>query len=75
MNQWKVTAYTGKNRDKILGSTWVRASTETEARDLGRRALRIVGVRGRYQVSASLYSPLRDFAFVGYIRLVASPDQ
>ena len=31
MNQWKVTAYTGKNRDKILGHSWVRASSEEQA--------------------------------------------
>jgi hypothetical protein len=67
MNQWKVTAYTGKNRDKILGSTWVRAFTESDARELGRKALRLIGIRGRYQVSASPYSPLRDIAFLGFV--------
>ena len=70
MNQWKVTAYTGKNRDKVLGSTWVRAYSELEARDLGRRALRLIGVRGRFQVSASRYCPLRDLAFLGYVAAV-----
>lgn len=70
MNQWKITAYTGKNRDKVLGHTWVKAYTESEAVDLGRRALKIIGVRGRYQVSASPYSPLRDSAFCGYLSLV-----
>jgi hypothetical protein len=67
MVQWKVTAYTGKNRDKVLGQTWVKACTESQAVDLGRRALRLVGVRGRFQVSASQYSPLGDLAFIGYV--------
>ena len=50
MNQWKVTAYTGKNRDKILGHSWVRASSEQQAIELGRRALRLIGVRGSFRV-------------------------
>ena len=67
MNQWKVTAYSGKNRDKILRQSWVSALTESEAIDLGRRVFRLLGVRGSFRVSASRYSPLNDFAFVGYI--------
>jgi hypothetical protein len=67
MNQWKVTAYTGKHRDKILGHSWVRASSEQQAIELGRRALRLIGVRGSFRVSASLYSPLGDYAFAGYV--------
>jgi hypothetical protein len=67
MNQWKVTAYTGKNRDKVLGQSFVKACSESQAIELGRRALRLIGVRGRFQVSASPYSPLRDLAFLGYV--------
>jgi hypothetical protein len=67
MNQWKVTAYTGKHRDKILGHSWVRASSEQQAIELGRRALRLIGVRGSFRVSASLYSPLSDWVFAGYV--------
>jgi hypothetical protein len=67
MNQWKVTAYTGKNRDKVLGHSFVKACSESQAIELGRRALRLIGVRGRFQVSASPYSPLRDLAFLGYV--------
>lgn len=72
MNQYKVTAYTGKNRDKVLGHTWVKACSELQAVELGRRALRLIGVRGRFQVSASQYSPLRDIAFLGYVARVQS---
>jgi hypothetical protein len=71
MKQWKVTAYTGKNRDKRLGRSWVKADTESQAVELGRRALRMIGVRGRFQVSASEYSPLRDMDFLGYVQRVA----
>lgn len=67
MVQWKVTAYTGKNRDKVLGHTWVKACSESQAVDLCRKALRLIGVRGRFQVSVSQYSPLRDLAFLGYV--------
>jgi hypothetical protein len=67
MNQWRVTAYTGKNRNIVLGQTWVKAYSEASAVELGRRALRLIGVRGRFRVSASLYSPLRDVAFLGYV--------
>jgi hypothetical protein len=67
MSQWKVTAYTGKHRDKILGHSWVRASSEEQAIELGHRALRLIGVRGSFRVSASLYSPLSDWAFAGYV--------
>jgi hypothetical protein len=70
MVQWKVTAYTGKNRDKVLGHTWVKARSESQAVDLGRRALRLIGVRGRFQLSASQYSPLQDLAFLGYVAQV-----
>jgi hypothetical protein len=67
MDQWKVTAYAGKNRNIILGHSWVRASSEQQAIELGRRALRLIGVRGLFRVSASLYSPLSDWAFAGYV--------
>ena len=54
--QWKVTAYTGKNRNINLGDSYVRADTESEAVDIGRRALKLIGVRGRFQVEARPYS-------------------
>lgn len=68
MNQWKVRAYTGKNRNIVLGCTYVRALTEAGAIELGRKALKIIGIKGRYQVEAIRYSPLHDLAFVGYIK-------
>lgn len=67
---WKATAYTGKNRDKILGHTYVRAATESQAIDLGRRALRLIGIKGRYQVSVRQWSPLQDFDFHSYVRAI-----
>jgi hypothetical protein len=69
-NQWKVTAYTGKNRDIVLGHGYVRAVTESQAVELGKRALRLIGIGGRYQVSARPYSPLADYEFHGYVRAI-----
>jgi hypothetical protein len=68
--QWKVTAYTGKNRNVLLGSSYVLADSESEAIDLGKQALRLIGVRGAFRVSATRYSPLRDLAFQGFVRAV-----
>jgi thermostable 8-oxoguanine DNA glycosylase len=65
--QWKVSAYTGKNRDINLGSTFVQADTEDAAKELGRSALRMIGVRGRYMVEARPYFPWKDIAFIGYV--------
>ena len=70
MDQWKVTAYTGKNRNVLLGSSYVRADSESQAIDLGKRALRLIGIRGEFRVSASRYDPLRDLAFKGFIQAV-----
>jgi hypothetical protein len=69
--QWKVTAYTGKNRNIILGSSFVLAISERDAVELGKTALRMIGVRGAFNVYATLYSPLRDWAFSGFICEVA----
>jgi hypothetical protein len=68
--QWKVTAYTGKNRNILLGSSFVLADTEQQAMEFGKTALRLIGVRGSFRVSASAYNPLRDWAFAGYIQEV-----
>jgi hypothetical protein len=68
--QWKVTAYTGKNRNVLLGSSYVLADSESKAIDLGKQALRLIGVRGTFRVSATRYSPLRDLAFQGFVRAV-----
>ena len=65
--QWQVTAYTGKNRNINLGHTFVRAYTEQQAMELGKRALRMTGVRGSYRVSATRYFPWLDFAMVGFV--------
>lgn len=58
--RWKVIAYTGKNRDKILGSTYVLAETEEKAMELGKTALRLIGIRGQFRVQALIYHPWRD---------------
>jgi hypothetical protein len=66
-DQWKVTTYTGKRRDIILGSTFVRARSEQHARELGKSALKLIGIRGKFNVSAAQYFPWRDIAFLNYI--------
>jgi hypothetical protein len=35
--------------------------------ELGKSALRTIGIRGRYQVEARHYFPWKDFAFLGYV--------
>jgi hypothetical protein len=73
--QWKVTAYTGKNRNMILGSSFVLATSERDAIELGKQALRMIGVRGLFSVYATAYNPLRDWAFCGFIREVADDSK
>lgn len=68
--QWQIIAYAGKNRNVIVGRTYVRAATASEAIDLGRSALRLIGVRGRFNVEAVAYDPSSDWAFSGFIREV-----
>lgn len=68
MDQWKVRAYTGKNRNIVLGCTYVRALTEADAIELGRKALKIIGIKGRYQVEALPYSPYHDLSFGKYLK-------
>ena len=70
LGQWQVIAYSGKNRNVVLGKSYVRAATAAEAVDLGRSALRLIGVRGRFNVDAIPYSPLLDWSFSGFIRKV-----
>lgn len=64
---WKVIAYRGKTGDVRLGETFVRAATESQARELGKSALRMIGVRGRYVVNASLYYPWFDSRLAGWV--------
>ena len=68
--QWQIIAYTGKNRNVIVGRTYVRAATASKAIELGRAALRLIGVRGRFNVEAVAYDPSSDWAFSGFIRKV-----
>ena len=68
--QWQVIAYAGKNRDVMLGRSYVRAATESQAVELGKTALRLIGVRGRFRVQAVRYSPLNDWAFAGFVARV-----
>ena len=66
-NQWKITAYTGKNRNVILGHTFVKADTEQQACKIGRVALKTIGIRGSCRVSARPYLPWQDIAFLGFL--------
>ena len=66
-NQWQVIAYAGKNRDVMLGRSYVRAVSESQAMELGKSALRLIGVRGRFRVQAVPYAPWNDWAFAGFI--------
>lgn len=68
-DQWKVTAYTCKNRDVSLGCTFVRADSEDEAKLLGHKALKLTGVRGRFRVSVRRYEPWNDLAFRNFIKV------
>lgn len=70
-DQWQVIAYTGKNRNIVLGKSYVRAQSEAKAIELGKTALRLIGVRGRFNVQASRYAPWKDWAFSGFIVRVA----
>lgn len=63
---WRVTGYTGKRGDIRRGQTFVRADSESKAIELGKAALRMLGVRGRYVVNASRYYPWLDLALDGY---------
>jgi hypothetical protein len=64
---WRVIAYRGKTGDIHLGQTFVRAGSETQACELGETALRMLGVRGRYVVNASVYYPWLDRELHGYV--------
>ena len=66
-NQWQVIAYAGKNRDVMLGRSYVRAASESQAMELGKSALRLIGVRGRFRVQVVPYAPWKDWAFAGFI--------
>lgn len=66
--KWEVKAYRGKNRDVDLGTSWVTADTERQAIELGKRAMRMIGVRGQFRVSVRLYRPECDRAFLGFIK-------
>lgn len=63
---WRVFAYTGKRGDIHRGQTFVRAHSEAAAIELGKAALRMLGIRGRYVVNAIRYYPWLDPAFLGY---------
>jgi hypothetical protein len=70
-NQWLVTAYSGKNRDVILRQTFVRAASAAAAGRLGRDALKLVGCRGRFNVSVRPYYPWLDVDMQRYLRTVS----
>ena len=64
---WRVFAYTGKRGDKHLGETFVRAHDEASAIAIGKLALRLIGIRGRYVVNASRYYPWFDRKLAGFV--------
>ena len=64
---WVVIAYTGKTGNIHLGKTFVRADSESRACELGKSALRLIGVRGRFVVNAKPYYPWLDGALNGYV--------
>ena len=64
---WKAVAYAGKSGDVKLGETFVRAGSEQSAIALGKSALRMTGIGGRFVVNAARYYPWLDPAFRGFI--------
>lgn len=67
---WRVRGYRGKNRDVVLGETFVRSSSYRMAQTTGERALRILfpnKCKGSFQVFASEYHPELDSLYVGYV--------
>ena len=71
--RWKVIAYTGKNRDVILGNSYLLAETEAKAMELGKSALRLIGIRGQFRVQALIYHPWRDPWIRQFIAEVPKP--
>jgi hypothetical protein len=65
---WKVKAYAGKRGQIHLGQTYVRADTEQQARELGKSALRLIGVRGKFLTEASRYYPWLDRELTGFVQ-------
>jgi len=66
-DKWEVKAFCGKSGDIHLGTTFVKADTEERAKELGKSALRLIGVRGRFVVNARHYLPWYDPAMAGFI--------
>ena len=66
-DRWEVKAYCGKSGDTHLGTTFVRAANEERAKELGKSALRVIGVRGRFVVNVRHYLPWFDSAMAGFI--------
>jgi len=61
---WRVVAIRG---GKAYEQTFVRASSEIAAKNIGKSALRMLGVRGRYDVRARRYYPWFDPALRGFV--------
>lgn len=64
---FEVTPFNSRG-EVIRRSTYVRAGSEQAARRLGRRWLRILGLRGKFHVRARIYNPLNDPEMRGYVR-------
>jgi len=61
---WRVTAI---REGKACQSTFIRShDTQDRIQELGKRALRMIGVRGRYTVKVSQYFPWLDPVLSGH---------
>jgi len=69
-DQWTATGYRGNPGSEVR--TIVRASSREQAIELGKAALRTMGIRGKLTVSASPYYPWLDPEFhrSTYIRVI-----
>lgn len=66
MQRWKVIAYKGKRGEIRLGESYVRAESEEHAREVGRQAFKVRGMRGKFFVHAMAYDPAQDRELIAY---------
>jgi len=70
-DKWEIKAYCGKSGDIHIGTTFVRAANEERAKELGKSALRLLGVRGRFVLNARQYFPWYVPAMAGFMGFVS----
>lgn len=68
-DDWPLWRATAVRDGKHCESTFIRSQRNEEQHiaDLGKRALRMLGVRGRYSVKVSRYFPWLDPAISGHV--------